>query len=93
MSATGAQPPREPAPDGSRVEVAIRAGSKEGSEYVVTLRNGGRPDGPTLVFTPAEWDAFVAGVRDGEFDLDEDGALVDLAGQGDHVDGAVRPAP
>jgi hypothetical protein len=25
--------------------------------------------GPVLVFTPAEWAAFTAGVRDGEFDL------------------------
>lgn len=24
--------------------------------------------GPTLAFTPAEWDAFLAGVRDGEFE-------------------------
>jgi hypothetical protein len=28
-----------------------------------------------LYFTEAEWDAFVLGVRDGEFDLDEDGNL------------------
>ncbi|WP_345420324.1 DUF397 domain-containing protein [Actinomycetospora chlora] len=26
-------------------------------------------DGPTLSFTPAEWSAFVAGVKAGEFDL------------------------
>jgi len=25
--------------------------------------------GPVLDFTPAEWRAFIAGVRDGEFDL------------------------
>ncbi|HEY3734458.1 MAG TPA: DUF397 domain-containing protein [Streptosporangiaceae bacterium] len=60
------------------VEVAITEGSKEGSEHVITLRDSKHPDGPVLVFTPAEWDAFVAGVRDGEFDLDEDGALVEL---------------
>jgi hypothetical protein len=62
----------------SRVEVAIMPGSKEGSDHVITLRDGANPNSPTLVFTPAEWEAFVAGVRDGEFDLDEDGALVDL---------------
>jgi hypothetical protein len=62
----------------SRVEVAFEEGSKEGSDYVVTLRDGNNPNSPKLVFTPAEWDAFVAGVRDGEFDLDEDGALVEL---------------
>ena len=62
----------------SRVEVAIMPGSKEGSDHVITLRDGANPNSPTLVFTPAEWEAFVAGVRDGEFDLDEDGALVEL---------------
>ncbi len=42
---------------------------------VATLPDGGRavrdskqPDGPVLSFTPAEWTAFVAGARDGEFD-------------------------
>jgi|HubBroStandDraft_4_1064222.scaffolds.fasta_scaffold245044_2 hypothetical protein len=65
----------------SRVEVEIREGSKEGSDYVITMRDGSKPDGPTLVFTPAEWEAFVAGVRDGEFDLDENGALVELPDQ------------
>lgn len=33
------------------------------------LRSSAEPDGTVLVFTPSEWDAFVAGVRDGEFDL------------------------
>jgi hypothetical protein len=32
------------------------------------MKNRGEPDGPTLYFTAAEWDAFVAGVKDGEFD-------------------------
>jgi len=32
------------------------------------MRDSKDPDGPKLVFTPAEWAAFVAGVRDGEFD-------------------------
>ncbi|TXK44113.1 DUF397 domain-containing protein [Nonomuraea sp. C10] len=26
------------------------------------------PDGPKLTFTPAEWKAFLGGVRSGEFD-------------------------
>jgi hypothetical protein len=34
----------------------------------VAVRDSSRPDGPVLLFTPAEWDAFVAGARDGEFD-------------------------
>lgn len=55
------------------VEVAIAEGSKEGSDYVITMRDAKDPDSPTLIFTPAEWDAFVAGVKDGEFDLDDEG--------------------
>jgi hypothetical protein len=37
---------------------------------LIGMRNSADPDGPVLVFTQAEWDAFVAGARDGEFDLD-----------------------
>lgn len=33
----------------------------------VALRNSG--GGPQLEFTPAEWDAFLGGVKDGEFEL------------------------
>jgi hypothetical protein len=33
------------------------------------------PDGDKLYFTEAEWEAFVLGVKDGEFDLDEPGDL------------------
>jgi hypothetical protein len=84
MSSAGTQPDD---PSGgrdltdSRVEVEIREGSKEGSDYVITMRDGSNPDGPVLVFTPAEWEAFVAGVRDGEFDLDENGNLPPLPGE------------
>jgi hypothetical protein len=55
------------------------------------MRDGSDPDGPVLVFTPAEWEAFVAGVRDGEFDLDETGALVDLGGE-DRAEGPDGPS-
>ncbi|SEF86522.1 protein of unknown function [Thermomonospora echinospora] len=34
----------------------------------ITMRSAAEPDGPTLYFTEAEWEAFVAGVKDGEFD-------------------------
>ncbi len=37
----------------------------------VALRRAGDPDGTVLVFTPSEWDAFLAGARDGEFDRPE----------------------
>lgn len=48
--------------DESRVEVAF-------VDELIGLRNGADPDGTVLVFTRAEWDAFVAGAKDGEFDL------------------------
>ncbi|WP_433680492.1 DUF397 domain-containing protein [Nocardia sp. CA-119907] len=44
------------------VEVAFLDGG------VVGVRDSKNPTGPALVFTPAEWDAFTAGVNDGEFD-------------------------
>jgi len=34
----------------------------------VPLRNSRDPDGPVLVFTALEWDAFGEGVKRGEFD-------------------------
>ena len=34
----------------------------------VMLRNSKNPFGPVLVFTGAEWDAFIGGVHNGEFD-------------------------
>ena len=36
---------------------------------VVAVRDSKDPGGPALVFTPAEWEAFVGGAKDGEFDL------------------------
>jgi len=33
----------------------------------VAVRNSRFPDGPALVFTGAEWDAFLRGVKDGDF--------------------------
>ena len=47
----------------SCVEVAI------GSERVA-VRDSKDRNGPTLMFSPAEWSAFVAGVRAGDFDPD-----------------------
>jgi len=37
-------------------------------EGLVGVRDSKNPTGPALVFTPGEWDAFTAGVQDGEFD-------------------------
>jgi hypothetical protein len=48
---------------GSAVEVAF-------VDDLIGLRNSADPDGTVLVFTKGEWDAFVGGAQDGEFDLD-----------------------
>lgn len=47
--------------NGACVEVANHDGGD------VLVRDGKNPDGPVLRFTSAEWAAFLAGVRDGEF--------------------------
>ncbi len=39
--------------------------------HVAMRATGGESDA-VLVFTPAEWEAFVLGAKDGEFDLPED---------------------
>ncbi|MFI9414820.1 DUF397 domain-containing protein [Nocardia gamkensis] len=44
------------------VEVAFLGGG------MVGVRDSKNPTRPALVFTPGEWDAFTAGVADGEFD-------------------------
>lgn len=36
---------------------------------LIAVRDSKDPAGPKLVFTAPEWEAFAAGVRDGEFDL------------------------
>jgi hypothetical protein len=37
----------------------------------VAVRDSKDHSGPVLVFTASEWRAFVAGVKDGQFDLPE----------------------
>ena len=49
--------------NGSCVEVARNLPG------IIAVRDSKDPAGPALVFTPAEWDAFTAGVLAGEFDL------------------------
>ncbi len=48
---------------GNCVEVAFL------SDGNVAMRNSRHPEGPALVFTRPEWDAFLGGARDGEFEL------------------------
>jgi hypothetical protein len=47
---------------GNCVELARLAGDQ------VAIRNSRHPQGPALVFTEAELDAFLEGVKDGDFD-------------------------
>ncbi|MGW4771133.1 DUF397 domain-containing protein [Nocardia sp. NPDC004278] len=44
------------------VEVTWFAGGQVG------VRDSKNPTGAALIFTPGEWDAFTAGVNDGEFE-------------------------
>ena len=46
---------------GNCVEVAFLDGGD------IAMRHSRHPDGPALIFTRAEWDAFLGGARDGEF--------------------------
>ncbi|GAB2930461.1 DUF397 domain-containing protein [Nonomuraea fastidiosa] len=49
-------------PNGNCVEVASLPNGE------IAMRNSRFPDGPALVYTPAEMTAFVLGAKDGEFD-------------------------
>ncbi|RAY13470.1 DUF397 domain-containing protein [Actinomadura craniellae] len=46
----------------------VPVGHKDFGERAVVMREAKNPEGPVLYFTEAEWDAFVGGVKDGEFD-------------------------
>ncbi|MEU8056036.1 MULTISPECIES: DUF397 domain-containing protein [Microbispora] len=35
---------------------------------VIAVRDSKNPNGPKLLFTSEEWEAFISGVKDGEFD-------------------------
>ncbi|WP_155346961.1 DUF397 domain-containing protein [Acrocarpospora pleiomorpha] len=47
---------------GECVEVAVNIPG------IVAVRDSKNPEGPALIFTPAEWRAFLGGVKHGEFD-------------------------
>jgi len=38
------------------------------ADRMVVMRDAAKPDGDALYYTPAEWEAFILGVKDGEFD-------------------------
>ena len=72
----------DPAADAeeSRVEVYVTtdtsaAPHKADEPRLYVMYDAADPGGDKLYFTEAEWDAFVLGVKDGEFDLDESGNL------------------
>jgi hypothetical protein len=60
--------------------ISSRSGSGGGSNCVeagplndgtgrVAVRHSKHSDGPTIIYTRAEWDAFLAGAKDNEFDF------------------------
>ncbi|ANZ38250.1 DUF397 domain-containing protein [Lentzea guizhouensis] len=65
------QRPPGPPSEGGDAEIA-EVRHTDGATYIA-MRNSQRPES-VLVFTMSEWDAFLAGVRDGEFNLPEDQA-------------------
>jgi len=73
-------PHEEGTDEDSRVEVYVTtdtsaAPHKADEAKLYVMYDAAHPDGDKLYFTEAEWDAFVLGVKDGEFDLDESGNL------------------
>jgi len=56
------QKSRRSNPSGNCVECALLP------DGGVAVRNSRDPEGPALVYTPAEIEAFILGVRDGDFD-------------------------
>lgn len=50
-------------------EITTIACLSQAGHGAVTVRHSKDPDGPKLVFTSDEWEAFTAGIRAGEFDL------------------------
>jgi hypothetical protein len=49
-------------PEGAGVELARLADGQ------VAVRNAADPDGPALIYTRAEIEAFIGGAQDGDFD-------------------------
>jgi Domain of unknown function (DUF397) len=48
---------------GNCVEVALNLPG------IVAVRDSKNPDGPALTFGPADWHAFTAGIKTGDFNL------------------------
>jgi hypothetical protein len=69
-----------PEAEASRVQVYVTtdtsaAPHKAGEARLYVMYDAAKPDSVKPYFTEAAWEAFVLGVKDGEFDLDESGNL------------------
>lgn len=47
----------------------VEAGPLADDSGRVAVRHSHHPEGSVIVYTRAEWDAFLAGAKDGEFDF------------------------
>jgi hypothetical protein len=47
----------------------VEAGPLDDGSERVAVRHSRFPDGITILYTRAEWEAFLSGVKDGEFDF------------------------
>ena len=48
----------------------VEAGPLADGSGRIAVRHSHHPEGSMIVYTRAEWDAFLAGAKDGEFDFD-----------------------
>jgi hypothetical protein len=74
-------PGGEPVPGADEIRIAVSVTTdtslcphKASAGKLYVLYDATNPEGK-LYFTEAEWEAFVRGVKNGEFDLDESGRL------------------
>ncbi|THV40192.1 DUF397 domain-containing protein [Glycomyces buryatensis] len=59
---------------GSNGGQCVEAGPLADGTGRVVVRHSHHPDGSLIVYTRAEWVAFLAGAKNGEFDFTEQGA-------------------
>lgn len=56
---------------GSNGTSCVEAGPLRDGSGRVAVRHSKAPDAATILYTRAEWSAFLAGAKDGEFDFDQ----------------------
>lgn len=47
----------------------VEAGPLDDDTGRVAVRHSQHPDGPVIIYTRAEWNAFLAGTKEGEFNF------------------------